>query len=142
MGLGKGKSAHRRRHTCIMVEGLGDEISMAPQRTWTSLCHEVGARMSSACWAVVSLYSCSLLGFSLVDYDQILGRTWESHDSLTCLEGCLYVSHILFLIVSREEHLDLAARTIKHFGFRSDLILFIHLLSQALAFLVMKHSAV
>lgn len=121
MGLGRGRSA-RRRHMCIMVEGLGDEISMAPQRARTSRCHQVGAGMSSA-------------------YDQILGRTWESRDSLTCLEGCLCVPHILFLIVSGEERLDLAARTRKHFAFRSDLILLVHPLSQALASLAMKHSA-
>lgn len=91
---------------------------------------------------MVSLYACSFREFSLVDYDWVLGGTWESCDSLTGLEACLRGPHILFLMVSGEELSDLATRTVKHFAFRSDLVLSIHLLSQAQASLAMKHSAV
>lgn len=127
---------------CVTVQGLGDEISMAPQRASDLSLPRGRSGDELARGALVSLYACSLHGFSLVDYDRVLGGTWESCDSLTSLEACLCAPHILFLMMSGEELSDLAARTIKHFPFRPDLILSIHLLSQAPASLAMKHSAV
>lgn len=115
---------------------------MAPQRASDLSVPRGRSGDELARGALVSLYACSLRGLSLVDYDQVLGGTWESRDSLTGLEACLCAPHILFLMMSGEELSELTARTIKHFVFRSDLVLSIHLLSQAPASLAMKHSAV